>query len=485
MNITIRDNVWAQAPPGPLRTKAAQLLRYRPQGYRFSPKYQHGTWDGFIRLVTRTGHFPAGLTWDLLAMLEEAGYDDVGVVDERRKPEPHPTIQQSQLLVPLNEPQQRAVEAAEQAERGIVEHPTGSGKGRLVAAISRALGTPTLILVHRKLLLKQVVDELRESLDIPACVGMVGAGVDEPGLLTVATFQTLQRKLSGHHSRHTTTQMLAKFGTVIIDESHHAGGAKTFEAVLKACVNAYYRIGLSATAHRSDDATRMRVTGWLGPIEDKMTVTEGIELGRIVPADVFIVAPGGEEPKDLPWQERYTAGIVKKESRNKIIVEAAARLPGLSMILVERIAHGRTLARMLHDRSSEEYAFIDGSDTESRRETVLHMARTGLLKILIGTEILGEGVNVPAVRNLIVARAGRAPHRTIQAVGRGTRAHEGKDRVVVLDFADRDWKWSRAKKDYVPGPLTTQAGARRKTYESEEAYSVTDIGFEEMMEWLT
>ena len=96
---------------------------------------------------------------------------------------------------------------------------------------------------------------------------------------------------------------------------------------------------------------------------------------------------------------------------------------------------------------------------------------------------------MPAVRNLIVARAGRAPHRTIQAVGRGTRAHEGKDRVRVFDFLDSDTVWYQNKKTkqwkQKAGPLTSQAAARRKTYEAEEAYSVCDIGYEELMEWLT
>ena len=144
---------------------------------------------------------------------------------------------------------------------------------------------------------------------------------------------------------------------------------------------------------------------------------------------------------------------------------------------------------MLCDQGEVRCQFLEGAVTNKRRETALNRAREGQLDVLIGTEILGEGVNVPAIRNLIVARAGRAPHRTIQAVGRGTRAHEDKDRVLVFDFLDTDTVYRKNPKtkrwEPKPGPLTKQAAARRKTYESEEAYSVTDIEYEELMGWLT
>lgn len=185
------------------------------------------------------------------------------------------------------------------------------------------------------------------------------------------------------------------------------------------------------------------------------------------------------------FQHRYLDDIVRNPRRNAIIIETAARLRGLSLILVERIQHGEILALLLNERYPDlRSVYIHGSDSANRRESALTRAREGRLDVLIGTEILGEGVNVPAIRNLIVARAGRAPHRTIQAVGRGTRAHDGKDRVIVIDFSDSDTAYTKEGKPKA-GPLTTQANARRKTYESEEAYSVCDIGYEELTTWLT
>ncbi|MCH8346769.1 MAG: DEAD/DEAH box helicase family protein, partial [Chloroflexi bacterium] len=309
-------------------------------------------------MLTATGHFPAGLTTPLIAELAEAGYA-VGIDDKRTRPEPHPSISAATVLLPLDTHQQAAVEDAHAATRGVVEHPTGSGKGRTIAATVVRLGVPTLVLVHRKVLLKQLVKELRETLNIPTLIGMIGAGVDDPRPITVATFQTLAHRLKNYPEP--ARAMLEKFDAVIVDEVHHVGGAKTYEAVMKALTNSYYRIGFSATAHRSDDETRMRVTGWLGPIQSKMTVTQAIETKRVVPADVYMIDPGEPHPNGLPWQEAYTQAVVRHESRNRICIELAVRLKGLSMILVERIEHGRTLNAMLHDIGGLNFQILDGA----------------------------------------------------------------------------------------------------------------------------
>ncbi len=489
MNITILGNVWALTPPGPVRTKARQILRYRKKGFQFTPQYQNGGWDGYTRMVSQTGHFPAGLTEYLVDQLAGNGYR-VGITDERIRPEPHPTISEAKVLLPLDSYQEQAVAVAYNTTRCVVEHPTGSGKGRTIGATVARLGVPTLVLVHRNVLLKQLVkDDLKKTLDIPSLIGAIGAGQDDPRPITVATFQSIASRLKNYPEP--AAAMLEKFLAVIVDETHHIGGAKTYEAVMKSLTNAYYRIGFSATAHRSDDETRMRVTGWLGPIQSKMTTTEAIDTGRVVPADIYMIDPSEPHPYDLPWGEAYKSGVVRHENRNRICVELAVRLKGLSMILVERIEHGERLAQALHERGGLNFAFLDGSNPEMRREVALDRARRNELDVLIGTEILGEGVNVPAIRNLIVARAGRAPHRTIQAVGRGTRAHEDKDRILVFDFMDTDKVFRQVKgaiprrMKVVPGPLTSQANARRKTYEAEEAYSVCNIGYEELMKWMT
>ncbi len=132
MNIIV-GNVHALTPPGPIRTKARDILKYRRKGYQFVEAFRARNWDGWTRMVSQTGHFPAGLTYPLIAELAEAGYA-VGVDDQRTKPAPHPSISAARVLLPLDSHQQEAVEAAHATTRGVVEFPTGVGKARILAA---------------------------------------------------------------------------------------------------------------------------------------------------------------------------------------------------------------------------------------------------------------------------------------------------------------------------------------------------------------
>ncbi len=59
------------------------------------------------------------------------------------------------------------------------------------------------------------------------------------------------------------------------------------------------------------------------------------------------------------------------------------------------------------------------------------------VRILIGTSLLGEGVDLPAADALVYARGEKAEVTLTQAVYRVGTAHEGKRSAIVVDFADR------------------------------------------------
>ena len=62
------------------------------------------------------------------------------------------------------------------------------------------------------------------------------------------------------------------------------------------------------------------------------------------------------------------------------------------------------------------------------------------VKILIGTTILGEGVDLPAADALVYARAEKAEVSLTQAVYRVGTADGAKKAAIVVDFADRHHK---------------------------------------------
>jgi len=136
------------------------------------------------------------------------------------------------------------------------------------------------------------------------------------------------------------------------------------------------------------------------------------------------------------------------------------------LILVERLEHGETLAAGLGVK------FLSGSTPGYERNLAWQTMRDGGADCLVASVIADEGLDIPNIKWLILAGGGRAAHRQIQRIGRGLRRIEGKDRLRVFDFDDRGFYLGR------------HARARRRTYDKEPAYNVSEVTPEELDEWL-
>jgi len=467
-NLIIKDNLWAVAEsdtPG-VQALVRDALTFRPKGYIFSNAYRLGFWDGQVCLMKRDGRFPAGLVAHVVESLKVADIQ-ASIEDRRIRPQRREDLFTQEPTVKLKDYQEQAVAAACAAGRGIVHHPVGSGKTHVLLEIVKRLGVPALALVHRKDLLYQLAERARDIYHIKA--GIVGDGRWEEGEgLTVATFQTIYSRLRNPETNKETAGWLRQFLAVHVDEVHHVV-AETYEYVMQHLPNAYYRFGYSATPTKSGDkGTYLNVVGWTGPVVSHLPSEKGIAAGRLVPADVFIVTSvPGRLPLDMDYQTAYQTGITAHAGRNGVIVQLAQALrqTGPTLILVERIEHGRLLATNL------DVPFMSGSTSGAERVDKWEDMRQGRLDCVVASVIADEGLDIPNIANLILAGGGRAPHRQIQRIGRGMRKVAGKDRLTVVDLADRGFYLGR------------QYRSRRRAYEQEAAYTVAEISPEEIDQW--
>ncbi len=127
--------------------------------------------------------------------------------------------------------------------RGVVVLPTGAGKTVVALAIATRLGLRTLVVAPTIELLHQWREGLAQRLGYPLEeVGIVGGGKRTVRDLTVITYDSAampHRRLDG-------------FGLLVVDEVHHLP-ARAYRAIAGK-INAPFRLGLSATPERSDDA---------------------------------------------------------------------------------------------------------------------------------------------------------------------------------------------------------------------------------------
>ncbi len=462
MTITV-GNVYATAN-GPEMGAIGRLLRYRKPGYIFSEAYQNHNWDGWNHLMTKSGRFPAGLVPYVLTRLASAP----AISDTRVRPAPCDTLAPTSLSVALAAHQEEAVSAGYREGRGIIDHCVGAGKSWILAELVRRCGVPALVLVHTKELLRQNFEVLREVLDIPNLIGWIGDGKWEPNWITVATYQSINAAM--RHYPDDVKRLMAQVQNVLVDECQHAV-APTYEAVLKMATEAYYHFGLSATPFRSDDdETFLKVTGWTGPVLSRVGPKEGVEVGRLVPADIYMVDYGAQD-NGLTWPRQYEVGVVEHYERNKTIADIVAAAPKPALVLIERIEHGRRLFHELMP-SGLRASYITGMNKSEVRARAIKEFGEGRTDVLVSSVILDEGVNLPDIRTLVLAGGGKAKHRLIQRVGRGQRKTEGKSSLIVFDWDD--------KGKY----LGAHARRRAKTYEREPAYTLYRIGAKQVLEVL-
>ncbi len=205
----------------------------------------------------------------------------------------------------------------------------------------------------------------------------------------------------------------------------------------------------------------------MGPTIHLVTAKELAEQGYLVPADVFLIRMPKPPHSYKKWPEAVRYGIVENFTRNKRIVELARHLMtkqrGPVVIMVERLAHGETLARELGTD------FIAGNAPTGYRRAAWEGLRDGNLKVMVTSKIADEGLDIPPLAFLILAGGGKAPHLTVQRVGRGMRVAKGKDRLFVFDFLDAG-KY-----------LGKHAKQRAATYADQPAYTTTEVDFEEVL----
>lgn len=100
--------------------------------------------------------------------------------------------------------------------------------------------------------------------------------------------------------------------------------------------------------------------------------------------------------------------------------------------------------------------YVHGAHTTEQREAAIEQLVAGRLEVLVCSVIFQEGVDVPALRSVVIAAGGQSTIAAIQRVGRGLRKSEGKTSCVVWEVLDRGQRW-----------LEAHARARRLAYQAE------------------
>lgn len=261
-----------------------------------------------------------------------------------------------------------------------------------------------MVLAHREELLTQAQKTFTD-LGLTAEIEQADKVASPDCKVVVASVQTLK---NGRLSKFNPSD----FDLLIIDECHHSNAPSYMNLI------AYFKhanvVGFTATPYRSDKQSLLDV------FEDGMVFDMGlnelIEKGYLTPLSVV------KEEIPSRFAPEHIVEAYNKHARDlKTVVFCKDVLHSLEVANEFNLA-GVT-ASTIHGEMSK----------EDRTEALTHFA-DGTIKVLTNCNVLTEGFDEPSIQCVILARKTSSRALYEQMVGRGTRLHENKKDLKVVQL---------------------------------------------------
>ncbi len=339
---------------------------------------------------------------------------------------------------PLTGPNPAQIEALHQLaelrakglRRAAVIAATGVGKTLLAAFdVEQAGARKVLYVSHRLEHLLQTERAFQRVFLSSRTYGVVGGGRDEAAAdIVFATIAGLQRR----------PDLVARaWDYLIIDEFHHVE-AKSYE-VLRAIRERAFLLGLTATPERQDGHDVLEWCDW--NIAYQVRLPAAIERGWLLPFHYFGIADTTVDFLAIPWRKLdEVEDALSIDARAAHILKHALELgfDGTKRATVAFCA-GLRHAKFMCDffnRVGQRAVFVSGSAAVEAREAIYARLAdpTDPLSWLFVSDVLNEGVDLPAINSVLFLRPTESATLFLQQLGRGLRLCPGTEVLTVLDF---------------------------------------------------
>ncbi len=340
--------------------------------------------------------------------------------------------------------------------RGVVVLPTGAGKTAVAVRAMERVGRSTLVVVPTLALLKQWYSVLHDAFGGSVEIGLLGGGYHEITPLTVTTYDSAYIHAERYGDR---------FALVVYDEVHHLPAPKN--AIIPKMLLAPYALGLTATPERPDGGHEL-LPDLAGEIVYRRS-PEDLAGTYLAPFELVRI------PIELTAQERFDyaqAEAVYRDFLEKhrlpmrspedwqrfIMVASTSHSGGREALLAARrrreiregaMRKGVTLETLLRrhwdDRTivfaksvEEVYDLsrrflIPGVTYETparERKEILDRFREGRYRVVIASDVLNEGVDVPDAGVAVILAGSASRREYVQRLGRILRPREGKRAIL-------------------------------------------------------
>ncbi len=314
--------------------------------------------------------------------------------------------------------------------RALVISATGSGKTYLSAMDAYRFGGKVLYIVHRNPIIEKSMQGYRNVYGTGAKIARYDPEMNDlTADVTFCTVQTISKR-----------DVLKKippdaFDYILIDEVHHAG-AETYRRIIDH-FKPKFLLGMTATPDRTDGYDIYDLFDH--SIAYDIRLKDAMEMNLVCPFHYFGVAfLDGDDCED----KAAFSKIQIEEKAKQVMAEtefygySGKRVKGL--IFCTRIKEAEYLSEELNRHGLRTEA-VSGETRPDEVEKAIGRLETDSsdaepLDYIITADLFNEGVDIPAVNQIVMLRPTESPIIYIQQLGRGLRLNQDKEFVVVLDF---------------------------------------------------
>ena len=317
-------------------------------------------------------------------------------------------------------------EAWKSQTRVMAQLPTGGGKTVIFSTIAEEFirrSERVLVLAHREELITQAARKLEAIAGMPAGIIKAGCPMNPLFPIQVGSVQSMVNRL-----RH-----FQDFGLIVIDEAHHSP-AETYRKILGAFPNAY-QLGVTATPIRTDGTGFDDLFDALvcGP-----TVGDLIKEGHLSDFKLYADAKPMTTKGARSVGGDFSSGDIAKANdvialSGNLIESYHRHCPGKRcLVFAVNVAHSMAIAER-YNAEGIPAIHLDGETPGEIRKEALRLFGEGQIKVITNCALFGEGLDIPALDAVQIARPTKSLGLWLQMVGRALRPSPGKDWAVLID----------------------------------------------------
>lgn len=320
----------------------------------------------------------------------------------------------------------------------LIQLATGGGKTVIAGQICNTFlskGKKVLFLAHREELISQPKEKLFSQFGIDSSIIMAKHKSDLETPMQIASVQTFNRRLNFEPN------------VIIIDEAHHSTAA-TYQRVIKAYPNAKL-IGLTATPYR------LSGKGFKDTFQNLITSRTVKQLeneGFLVPAKCYSYPIGHDKLSRI----KITGGDYNEQELEElmldrvliedIVVSYEAHAKGKKMIVfASTVSHSKAICQRLNEMGIKSL-HVDANS--KNRSEIINEFRYGQFNVLCNVGIATEGVDIPEIKAVCLARPTKSLALYLQMAGRGARPFDSKSEYLLLDHSDNFFHHGAPNKEH-------------------------------------